>query len=68
MAQEFHDFDIAEMLSSDEVIGVFLAEATATNDAKLIASARDTVARAKGMTLSPESRGRVEDRGASDRP
>ena len=52
MAQEFHDFDIVEMLSSDEVIGVFLAEATATNDAKLIASARDTVARAKGMTLS----------------
>lgn len=50
MAEKFYDFDIAEMLRSDQAIEAFLAEAMETNDAKLIASALGTVARAKGMT------------------
>jgi len=50
MAEKFHDFDVAEMLDSDEAVEAFLTEAMATGDAKLIASALGTVARAKGMT------------------
>ena len=50
MAEKFHDFDLAEMLDSDDAIETFLAEAMATSDAKLIASALGVVARAKGMT------------------
>ena len=50
MAEKFYDFDIVEMLNSDEAIEAFLAEAMATNDAKLIATALGTLARAKGMT------------------
>jgi len=50
MAEKFYDFDPAEMLNSDEVIELFLAEAMETGDAKFIASALGTVARAKGMT------------------
>jgi probable addiction module antidote protein len=50
MAEKFSDFDIAELLGSDEAIETFLAEAMATNDAKLVAAALGTVARAKGMS------------------
>jgi len=50
MAEKVHDFDAAEMLDSDEAVEAFLTEAMATGDAKLIASALGTVARAKGMT------------------
>jgi probable addiction module antidote protein len=50
MTEKFYDFDIAEMLDSDEAIEVFLADAMATGDAKHIASALGVVARAKGMT------------------
>ena len=39
MAEKFHDFDIAEMLDSDEAVEAFLTEAMSTDDAKLIASA-----------------------------
>lgn len=50
MAEKFHDFDVAEMLDSDEAIEIFLADAMETGDAKHIASALGVVARAKGMT------------------
>ena len=50
MAEKFSDFDIAELLGSDEAIETFLADAMATNDAKLVAAALGTVARAKGMS------------------
>ena len=50
MAEKFYDFDLAEMLDSDDAIETFLPEAMATSDAKLIASALGVVARAKGMT------------------
>lgn len=50
MPEKFTDFDVAMMLDSDEVIQLFLAEAMETGDAKFIASALGTVARAKGMT------------------
>jgi probable addiction module antidote protein len=50
MAEKFYDFDIAELLDSDEAIEHFLADAMETGDAKHIASALGVVARAKGMT------------------
>ncbi|KKX33482.1 addiction module antidote protein [Rhizobium sp. LC145] len=50
MAEKFYDFDVAEMLTSDEAIEAFLAEAMEAGDPKLIASALGTIARAKGMT------------------
>ncbi|MCB5205422.1 putative addiction module antidote protein [Neorhizobium sp. T786] len=50
MAEKFYDFDVAEMLTSDEAIEAFLAEAMESGDTKLIASALGTIARAKGMT------------------
>lgn len=50
MAEQFHDFDVADLLDSDDAIEAFLAEAMETGDAKFIASAIGTVARAKGMT------------------
>jgi probable addiction module antidote protein len=50
MPEKFYDFDPAEMLDSDEAIGVFLTEAMETGDAKFIASALGVVARAKGMS------------------
>lgn len=50
MAEKLYDFDVAEMLDSDEAIEAFLAEAMATSDARLIASALGVVARAKGMS------------------
>jgi probable addiction module antidote protein len=50
MAERFHDFDVAELLTSDEVVEAFLTEAMETGDASLIASALGTVARAKGMS------------------
>lgn len=50
MAEKFHEFDVAEMLDSDEAIEAFLSEAMDTGDAKIIASSLGAVARAKGMT------------------
>lgn len=50
MAEKFHDFDVAELLTSDEVVEAFLTEAMETGDTGLIASALGTVARAKGMS------------------
>jgi len=50
MAEKFYDFDPAEMLDSDEAVEIFLTEAMATGDAKLIAAALGVVARAKGMS------------------
>ena len=47
MAEKFHDFDIAEMLDSDEAVEAFLTKAMATDDTKLIASALGVVAKAK---------------------
>lgn len=50
MTEKFFVFDPAEMLASDEAIETFLAEAMRTGDAKFIATAIGTVARAKGMS------------------
>ncbi len=50
MSDKFHDFDPAEMLDSDEAVGIFLAEAMKGGDASAIASAIGVVARAKGMS------------------
>lgn len=50
MAEKFTEFDVADLLTSEEAIEAFLAEAMETGDAKHIASALGAVARAKGMT------------------
>ena len=50
MAEKILDFDVADMLDSDEAIEAFLTEAMETGDAKFIASALGVVARAKGMS------------------
>lgn len=50
MAERFDDFDVADLLTSDDAIEAFLTEAMETGDAGFIASALGTVARAKGMT------------------
>ncbi|QPB24860.1 addiction module antidote protein [Rhizobium sp. 007] len=50
MAEKIMDFDVADMLDSDEAIEAFLTEAMETGDAKFIASALGVVARAKGMS------------------
>jgi probable addiction module antidote protein len=50
MIEKFYDFDIAEMLDSDEAIEMFLADALETGNAGQIASPLGVVARAKGMT------------------
>ena len=50
MPEKFYDFDPAELLDTDEAIEAFLTEAMETGDAKFIASALGTVARAKGMS------------------
>jgi probable addiction module antidote protein len=50
MAEKFYDFDPADALTDDETIEIYLTEAWKTGDAKFIATALGTVARAKGMT------------------
>lgn len=50
MVEKFYDFDVAEMLDSNEAIEMFLTDALESGDAKHIASALGVVARAKGMT------------------
>jgi DNA-binding phage protein len=62
MAEKFYDFDIAEMLDSDEAIELFPADAMETADVTFSTFALGiVVARAKGMA-------KTFDRGAgSDR-
>jgi probable addiction module antidote protein len=43
-------FDAADYLKTPEAIAAYLTEALASDDAAYIATALDTVARAKGMT------------------
>ncbi|SDR64142.1 probable addiction module antidote protein [Rhizobiales bacterium GAS113] len=50
MAEKLYDFDLADMLKTDEAIEVFLTDALETGDARHIAAALGIVARAKGMT------------------
>jgi probable addiction module antidote protein len=61
MTEIFSRYDLADALSTDEAIEVFLADAFETGDAAHIAAALGVVARAKGVTelatktgLSPE--------------
>lgn len=49
MAEQLHDYDPADALTSDEAIELFLADAFETGDAHYIAKAIGVVARAKGM-------------------
>ncbi len=46
-------FDAGDYLQTPEAIAAYLTEALATNDAAYIRAARDTIARAKGMTSKP---------------
>jgi probable addiction module antidote protein len=50
VAEKFTIFDPAELLTSDEGIAVFMAEAFKTEDTAYIAHALGVVARAKGMS------------------
>ena len=50
MVEKLTDFDPAGMLTTDDAVEVFLADAFETGDARHIASALGAVARAKGMT------------------
>ena len=53
---ELVDFDVSELLDSDEAIVAFLNDAAETGDERYIIRAINVVARAKGMTnLSKES-------------
>jgi len=49
MAEQLHDYDPADALTSDEAIELFLEDAFETGDAHYIAKAIGVVARAKGM-------------------
>ena len=49
LAEQFYEFDPAEMLDSTEAMEAFLADAIATNDARVVASAVGILARAKTM-------------------
>ena len=48
--EKLTDFDPAGMLTTDDAVEVFLADAFETGNARHIASALGAVARAKGMT------------------
>ncbi len=50
MTEQIHDLDLADLLTSDEGIEIFLADAFETGDASHIAAALGVVARARGMT------------------
>ncbi len=50
MPEKLHEFDLADLLKTDEAIEVFLSDAFETGDARHIASALGVAARAKGMT------------------
>ncbi|HBF31818.1 addiction module antidote protein [Rhizobium sp.] len=57
MTEQFLDFDLAELLQSDEAIEAFLTDAFETGDAHHIANALGAVARAKGMTKIAKATG-----------
>jgi probable addiction module antidote protein len=57
MAEEIFDFDLADMLQSDEAIAIFLSDALETGDARHIAAALDVAARAKGLGRISEETG-----------
>ena len=50
MAEKLMTFDPAELLTSDEAIAAFMADAFESGDAGYIAHALGVVARARGMT------------------
>ncbi|SMH45886.1 addiction module antidote protein [Mesorhizobium australicum] len=50
MSEKIYDLDLADLLTSDEAVEVFLADAFETGNASHIAAALGVVARAKGMT------------------
>ncbi len=50
MAEKLTTYDLAEDLTSEKAIAIFMAEAFATEDAGYIAHALGVVARAKGMS------------------
>ncbi|MGY2051984.1 addiction module antidote protein [Methylobacterium sp. JK268] len=57
MAETILDLDLADMLQSDEAIAVFLSDAFETGDARHIAAALATAARAKGLAQVPGQAG-----------
>ena len=57
MVEKLSDFDPAGMLTTDDAVEVFLADAFETGDARHIASALGAVARAKGMAKVAQATG-----------
>ena len=57
MAEKVRTYDPAELLTSEESIAIFMADAFETNDAGYIAFALGMVARAKGMSQVAEQTG-----------
>lgn len=57
MNEKLSTFDIAEELTSDEAIAVFMADALESNDVNYITHALGIIARAKGMTQIAEKTG-----------
>ncbi|MCW5600231.1 addiction module antidote protein [Nitrosomonas sp.] len=57
MNEKLSTFDIAEELTSDESIAVFMADALESNDVNYITHALGIIARAKGMTQLAEKTG-----------
>ena len=57
MVEKLTDFDPAGMLTTDEGVEIFLADAFETGDARHIASALGAVARARGMTKVSQATG-----------